>query len=1073
MHAKRTFCKASAASAMEEAGRHEGEAQVKMPAEKAPGVPISPVRAALEGSAKDLIGVGQLASQMTHACLPLPKPFGLHMRRGGKVHETLKGCVVEAKKDLWTSMSSISSLSSISDFCDPDDSILTHCNYAVQYEFPWLPFLTGLKHEPEIKEAFADAIINKVSMGFGDQKMARRWWYMYEQVLEPLPIDDVTDMDHTIIPLLPPERFFTTQGFISPRHGILDNLLGDASTFCPFVEKFAGASDAAREFKAELLEVLSPICMMTIKDFFSACELTDSTKITQENLGKLLQHLDEDGFSMSEEEKQEFYHLFGVGGEAGSKGPDDEGLKPLSMHIVNFAEWLRGAGRLPSRLREHLLGASPRDLRWHAPGEHFMERLSRVISSIETRASQMIENELPPERKERYFVDAISKPWERDVEIDKDLIMNLQRGLMEEAKYLKCLKTQVEGQPYRNTQNWVSSEKYDDMVGKVKVLHHLPPPPECLPELIDGYFKCLNRMLSDPTIDPIVCATITKVALNVLHPLVDCNGRVQRLLFQLVLFKLQFLPRMNVPVSVIMLQDRTGYEVLQQRHVDQTMAGIAYEEGNTDVDEGGDDFRHLADPEHVIALYKYQDFTWAVSSMSKLMQSTLPVIAAKAYFLQRFDWRVDELLKGDALLPPKAATKIAKVFKNDGHGFSMLKLGRLLFLDGWEIGFKRILRFLMMAKHPTDIFAPKKIMNKVQDSWKRSRRQLWVMRTGQIASASSTGRVRWVGVSLQKFDSSGVALRRALRSSSPGDTVMAVHYPSDLAGHFSMDLFPDMASDIQGEMVRVRKALMDKVDDVVAEAKVQEKGVQFRTFIGPASEYKPAHALCEDAKVAEAPPYRIYVGYDNDEHHRTFTDYVVRNAPCDVAIIKGDFHFTSSTKLVRWVGISERNFDVSGAALAKAFYHSLPGDTVVAVHYPVNPFSGEWGMSSVFCDHFSSLAEKHLDVIMDDTESRVMESARRIADQHRKEGVHFEVRTGMRTEEPHKRLVLDAKTSAQRPDSIYVGYNRRRDVNRLVDPDKLYDVAGFVVRNAPCNVVVIKETQTEMVERVKNRKEIG
>ena len=80
------------------------------------------------------------------------------------------------------------------------------------------------------------------------------------------------------------------------------------------------------------------------------------------------------------------------------------------------------------------------------------------------------------------------------------------------------------------------------------------------------------------------------------------------------------------------------------------------------------------------------------------------VMAAKAYFLQRFDWRVDELLKGDALLPAKAATQIAKVFKNDGHGLSLRKLTRLLFLDGHIIGVRRVLRFLTVATHPEDLF---------------------------------------------------------------------------------------------------------------------------------------------------------------------------------------------------------------------------------------------------------------------------------------------------------------------------------------------------------------------------------
>jgi len=300
--------------------------------------------------------------------------------------------------------------------------------------------------------------------------------------------------------------------------------------------------------------------------------------------------------------------------------------------------------------------------------------------------------------------------------------------------------------------------------------------------------------------------------------------------------------------------------------------------------------------------------------------------------------------------------------------------------------------------------------------------------------------------------------------------VMAVHYPKDMNSLFSMDLFPDMATEIQAEMISTREKLLAKVQGVVDESDHEGRGVSFRAFVGPASTYRPAYALCEDAKVAEVKPYRVYVGYDNDEHHRTFTDYVVRHAPCDVAIIKSDFRVSDNAKgLIRWVGISERNFDVSGAALAKAFYHSKFGDTVVAVHYPVNPFEAE-GLSSVYCEHFSSMAEQQLEVIVDDVEKRVLESARRIAEIYQKSGVEFKTLTGDRTQEPHLRLVMDATTSYKRPGSIYVGYNRRRDRTRLVDPHKLYDVAEFVVRNAPCNVVVVKETQEEMAARVKSRR---
>lgn len=48
---------------------------------------------------------------------------------------------------------------------------------------------------------------------------------------------------------------------------------------------------------------------------------------------------------------------------------------------------------------------------------------------------------------------------------------------------------------------------------------------------------------------------------------------------------------------------------------------------------------------------------------------------AQAYFLRRFDWRVDELLKDDALLPPRAATKIP------GEREGMLGLGHLWYLQ--------------------------------------------------------------------------------------------------------------------------------------------------------------------------------------------------------------------------------------------------------------------------------------------------------------------------------------------------------------------------------------------------------
>eukprot|EP00434_Breviolum_minutum_P045184 symbB.v1.2.040450.t1/scaffold7244.1/size12366/1 len=254
-----------------------------------------------------------------------------------------------------------------------------------------------------------------------------------------------------------------------------------------------------------------------------------------------------------------------------------------------------------------------------------------------------------------------------------------------------------------------------------------------LPKLYEGYFHCVQRMMEDPAMDPIVCATIAKIALNTLHPMADGNGRVQRMIFQLVLFRFNFLPRVNIPVSVVMLQDRTGYEVMQQGHVEQMMAGLRHElvrlEGETE-----DSFQHWQVNDTLGAVYRYQDFTFAVSCMTKLMQNTLPVLAAKAYFLRRFDWRVDELLKDDALLPPRAATKIAKTFKNDAsRGLSYFKVLKLIFMDGWWIGMRRILHFLQTASHPEDLFGLRRFQKRLVDLLERSNRRRWLMSSGQQA----------------------------------------------------------------------------------------------------------------------------------------------------------------------------------------------------------------------------------------------------------------------------------------------------------------------------------------------------
>eukprot|EP00930_Biecheleria_cincta_P074036 TRINITY_DN61272_c0_g1_i1.p1 TRINITY_DN61272_c0_g1~~TRINITY_DN61272_c0_g1_i1.p1 ORF type:complete len:328 (-),score=55.59 TRINITY_DN61272_c0_g1_i1:226-1209(-) len=320
----------------------------------------------------------------------------------------------------------------------------------------------------------------------------------------------------------------------------------------------------------------------------------------------------------------------------------------------------------------------------------------------------------------------------------------------------------------------------------------------------------------------------------------------------------------------------------------------------------------------------------------------------------------------------------------------------------------------------------------------------------------STGRVRWVSISLDKFETSEIALRRAFDCSFAGDTVLAVHYPMMMNEMITDGIFPEFRSDLVAEMQAVRAELLGKVQAVADSNK--KDGVEFQVLVGDGGSeaYKPARALCRDLQAAEVNPYRVYVGYDKAEHFHKFTDYIVENAHCDVAIIK---QVGSSGAKTRWVGVSSRNMKVSISALQQALAHSRPGDSVIAVHYPVNPFL-EIG-SSVADAHLSSVFDENLDVIMENTQTRVTESLDRVAELHKKDGVTFKSHIGMHTDEPHKQLVKDAvngvsNLSIPTPSTIYVGYSRRRDRANLVDPHKLYDVAEYIVRKSPCNVIVVK-----------------
>lgn len=102
---------------------------------------------------------------------------------------------------------------------------------------------------------------------------------------------------------------------------------------------------------------------------------------------------------------------------------------------------------------------------------------------------------------------------------------------------------------YRTEQNWIGG----DPTGPRNAAF-VPPPPEAVPALMDD----LENFAGRTDIAPVVHAAIAHARFEVIHPFVDGNGRVGRMLLQHLLVARLDLPT-PVPVSIPWSRDTDSY----------------------------------------------------------------------------------------------------------------------------------------------------------------------------------------------------------------------------------------------------------------------------------------------------------------------------------------------------------------------------------------------------------------------------------------------------------------------------------------------------------------------------------
>lgn len=187
---------------------------------------------------------------------------------------------------------------------------------------------------------------------------------------------------------------------------------------------------------------------------------------------------------------------------------------------------------------------------WAASSEN-AELLDRVMSWAylsETRDSYAIENESPSPNKERAFLQAMEHLRDR-TPLSAEYLVGLQNVVITSDLKLE--------RDFRDRQNWLQRGGHGALA-----VRYVPPPPEAMRSLMDGLMRMANTSGGD--VPPLVKAALVSLGFVFIHPFMDGNGRVSRLLAHHSLHFNDALPTVAgqpaiLPLSVAMKRNEKGY----------------------------------------------------------------------------------------------------------------------------------------------------------------------------------------------------------------------------------------------------------------------------------------------------------------------------------------------------------------------------------------------------------------------------------------------------------------------------------------------------------------------------------
>jgi hypothetical protein len=131
-------------------------------------------------------------------------------------------------------------------------------------------------------------------------------------------------------------------------------------------------------------------------------------------------------------------------------------------------------------------------------------------------------------------------------------------------------------------------------------VHFVPPRPEDVRDLMSGLIATA-KLLMPSTTDPVVVAACLSFGFVFIHPFVDGNGRLHRLLIHNILSQRGVTPdRIVAPVSAVMLADRASYDAALETFSRPLLEVVEYET----LEDGS-----LSVRGSTALLYRYIDFS--------------------------------------------------------------------------------------------------------------------------------------------------------------------------------------------------------------------------------------------------------------------------------------------------------------------------------------------------------------------------------------------------------------------------------------------------------------------------------